>query len=197
MIILFKLRSELGIKTLRGGPKKQTHLEEDRLVVEIPSLCFLSSLLSLKVPPPPPPPPPFTTLHSTWWSASLNLHPTLPCHVLIPPVRLHPSHILTWKALNLCCCISWPPVKDESNMATLSLLCLSIDLSVSLSVCLKHTHFSPCFFTHLKEEEEKLKYQNWKRSWSLLVVWTTKNSWQNVFATSLGLMKKQRVWKWF
>jgi hypothetical protein len=49
----------------------------------------------------------------------------------------------------------------------------------------------------LKEEEEKLKYQNWKRSWSLLVVWTTKNSWQNVFATSLGLMKKQRVWKWF
>jgi hypothetical protein len=51
---------------------------------------------------------------------------------------LHPSHILTWKALNLCCCISWPPFKDESNMATLSLLCLSIYPSVSLSVWNTH-----------------------------------------------------------
>jgi len=32
-----------------------------------------------------------------------------------------------------------------------------------LYLCLKHTQFSPCFFTHSEEEEEeeeKLKYQN-------------------------------------
>jgi hypothetical protein len=41
---------------------------------------------------------------------------------------------------------------------------LSICLSVCQSLCLKHTQFSPCFFTHSEEEEEeeeeKLKYQN-------------------------------------
>jgi hypothetical protein len=35
-------------------------------------------------------------------------------------------------------------------------------VSIYLSVCLKHTQFSPCFFTQEEEEEEeeKLKYQN-------------------------------------